>query len=231
MSSVARVAVEKFSNLVLGNELAAKLLLIGRQLIIHLIYELAGPDVLFGRSMAIEAPLHVKCRGLGNERHLVHASVAARASNAFIDMNAVIEINKPGQIMDAVPRDGLSRPVTRADRLEHRAVNPDLGVTAHAGVCRRNPGKRTRLDRCMTVPAVNAELAGVVLMAKLDRLFSRYTYVRGVPGAFEGHNQPDPSSCQQEDHSEADQSNRIRRTRKYLGHLSPVPLPALTPPA
>ena len=83
----------------------------------------------------------------------------------------------------------------------------------------------------MTVPAVNAELAGVVLMAKLDRLFSRYTYVRGVPGAFEGHNQPDPSSCQQEDHSEADQSNRIRRTRKYLGHLSPVPLPALTPPA
>jgi hypothetical protein len=68
-------------------------------------------------------------------------------------------------------------------------------------------------------------------MAELDGLFSRQADVGCVAGTLEGHDQADGTACQQEDDRNADESNRVRRTRKYLGHRSPVPLPALTPPA
>jgi hypothetical protein len=44
---------------------------------------------------------------------------------------------------------------------------------------------------------MDAELACVVLMAELDGLFARHPHIGGVPGAFEGHNEPNRAARQQ----------------------------------
>jgi len=61
---------------------------------IHVKYLISRPEYLFGLPMAVEAPLHQQGVGLKNQRHLVNFSVTRRAANAFIDMNAVIEIHE-----------------------------------------------------------------------------------------------------------------------------------------
>jgi len=43
--------------------------------------------------MALETPLHLKRCLLPHERHLVHLAVAGGAADAFIHVNAMIEIN------------------------------------------------------------------------------------------------------------------------------------------
>ena len=53
--------------------------------------------------MAIETPLHVKRLRLASKRHLIDAAVAGRTTDSFRDMDAVIEENVIGQIVDAVP--------------------------------------------------------------------------------------------------------------------------------
>ena len=116
--------------------------------------------------------------------------------------------------MHSVPGDGFSGPIARPHGLEHGAVDPDLRVAAHARVCRRDPGKSTGFNCRMTVAAVDPELTGMVLVAELDGLLSRHTHIGGVPGSFEAHNQADPAAYQQEDDSNADESNRVRRARE-----------------
>ena len=53
--------------------------------------------------MAIETPLHVKRLRFARERHLIDAAVACRATDAFGDVNAVVEIDVAGQIVDPIP--------------------------------------------------------------------------------------------------------------------------------
>src|SRR5256714_15207687 len=55
------------------------------------------------RAMAIQTPFHVQCVHPPGDRHLIDASVTSRAANSFGYVNAVIEINKVGQIMGADP--------------------------------------------------------------------------------------------------------------------------------
>ena len=68
----------------------------------------------------------------GNQRHLIDLPVALAAGDALVHMGAVIEIHKVRQVMDAVPRYGLSAEKAVPDGLEHRRVLPDLRVAGHA---------------------------------------------------------------------------------------------------
>ena len=65
----------------------------------------ARAKMFFRRAMTVEAPLHLKRPLLIHEWHLVDRPVAIVASDAFGDVNAVIEINKVRKLIDTRPLD------------------------------------------------------------------------------------------------------------------------------
>ena len=95
-------------------------------------HRFAWTDRLLGVAVAGEAPAHEERFPSGNQRHLIDLPVALTAGDALIYMGTVIEIHKVRQVMDAVPRQGLSAKKAVSDGLEHGRVLPDLRVTGHA---------------------------------------------------------------------------------------------------
>src|SRR6188508_2729888 len=61
------------------------------------------PDELFGGSMTTDAPLHLERPLLLHQRHLIDPAVAALAAHALLHVNAVIEIDKIGQVVHPNP--------------------------------------------------------------------------------------------------------------------------------
>lgn len=130
------------------------------------------PDKVFGRAVASDTPFHLERVFLKNNRHIIDLSVARRATDALGDMDTMVEIHVFRQFMNSFPFDRLIVAKTCSDRLQIRAVGPDLAVAVHAGLGRRHPGGCGRLDRLMTISAVNAVVAYVVLMTELHRLLN-----------------------------------------------------------
>jgi hypothetical protein len=85
-------------------------------------------------------------------------------------MDTVIEINKLGQVVDALPLNRFVLAKARSNGLEIWTVVPQLTVTVHAGLRWRHAGGRCRFNRCVTVAAIYAVVAYVMLVAELDRL-------------------------------------------------------------
>lgn len=131
------------------------------------------PDEHLRLPVTLKAPLHLKRGGLISEGHEINSAMTSRAPHALIYVNAVIEKDEVGQIVNPNPFDGLAAAPALADRLEVRAVRPNLGVAIHAGLGRGDTRKREFLNRGVTVAAVNAVVTDVVLMAELNRLFAR----------------------------------------------------------
>src|SRR5947207_13220137 len=98
------------------------------------------------RAMAIQTPFHVQRVHPPSDRHLIDATVTSRAANSFGYVNAVIEINVIGQIMDAVP---FQRRVCRQalrHRREERGVVENLRMPGHASFARGHAGETGFLD-------------------------------------------------------------------------------------
>ena len=93
----------------------------------------ARANKIFRRAMAIETPFHIKRVRLPGQRHLIKLAVAGRATDAVIDMDAVIEEDKVGRVVDAVPAQRLIVRQALAYRRQHRRVLPDLRMARHAG--------------------------------------------------------------------------------------------------
>jgi len=151
----------------------------------------ARSDEALRLAMTLDAPLHVERRDLICKRHQINSPVTSRATDSFVHVNAVIEINEVGQIVDARPLDRLSSAPALTNRLEVRAIGPDLRVTVHAGLRRRNARVGELLDRCMTITAIDSVIADVMLVAKLNRLLSRKKSLSVVRGPIELEKKPD----------------------------------------
>src|SRR5262245_19624575 len=121
---------------------------------IHIEDLIARPDALGRVAMTIQTPFHVQRRDVPHQRHLIHATVAGRTADAFVDVNTVVEIDEVGQVVYARPYDRLAGPEALAHRLQKRAVGEKLRVAIHTGRGRREAGERRGLDRRMAVPAV-----------------------------------------------------------------------------
>ena len=106
-------------------------------------------------------------------RHLIHAPVAGRTANAFLHVNAVIEKNEIGQLIDALPMEWLLRRETLPDRREHGRLRPNLRMTGHAGFGRRHAGECGFFDGRMAITAIDAEPGNVMLMAERHWLRDR----------------------------------------------------------
>lgn len=84
------------------------------------------------RAMTLETPFHLqRCRLIRN-RHLVDASVTGGAANAFVYVNAVVEIRVVGQVVYTNPLDWFPCAKARPHGLQIRTFSPDLFVTIHA---------------------------------------------------------------------------------------------------
>ena len=66
------------------------------------------PHVLLGCAVAVEAPLHLQRLRLP-ERHLVDAPVAGGAADALVHVDAVVEVDEVGQVVDLDPLDRRRR--------------------------------------------------------------------------------------------------------------------------
>ena len=91
--------------------------------------------------MAIQTPFHMEGFGFPHEGHSVNPTVTGFATDAFVDVNAVVEIDEIRNIVYPRP---LDRPIlTKACPygLERRTVRPHLLVTIHADLCWRNSGE------------------------------------------------------------------------------------------
>jgi len=93
-------------------------------------------------TVTIKAELHVQALRLPHKGHLVYLAVAAHAANSLTHMNAMIEIDEVGDVMNAVPVEGLAGFEALPDGFEYGAVLKKDGMAVHTGLGRWNPCKR-----------------------------------------------------------------------------------------
>src|SRR5258708_35469952 len=96
--------------------------------------------------------------------------MTGRAPDALCNMNAVVKICVFRQVVNTLPFHRLVIAEAGSDRFEIRAVGPYLAVTVHAGLRWRHARSRCRFDRLVAIPAVDAVVADMMLMAELDWL-------------------------------------------------------------
>ena len=84
--------------------------------------------------MTIETPFHVKRVHLEHQGHLVHTAVTAGAANAFPDVDAVVEIDKIGEVMYAGPSQRLPGLQAGTHGFQHFRIGPQLRMTPHTNV-------------------------------------------------------------------------------------------------
>ena len=168
--------------------------------------------------MTFEAPFHLQRLGLVDHRHLIDAAVTRRTTNAFVHVNAVVEIDVVGKIVNPSPFERLAGAEAGAHRLEIGAIRPDLFVTVHADRSRGNTRRRGCLNRCVAITAINAIIADVVFMAELNRLLN-FNRLTRVPGRTANRGRNPEGRYQNEDRSE-DRGLRqsVRTVVKNLWH-------------
>jgi len=141
--------------------------LIARGLLVpHVENLIAGSQIFCRIAMAIQTPLHLQRGVIEHERHTVDRAMAGIAADALVDVYAVIEINEIGQIVSPRPYQRFASAKTFAHGFEQWGAQPDLRMTIHAGFSGRNSGKRGIFHRRMTVAAVDAQSANMVLVAE-----------------------------------------------------------------
>ena len=133
-------------DVVLPNELFAERFLIRRRGIMHVEDIVLRAQESVWLPVAIETPPHVELSRFPRERHLVYLTVASRATDALVQMNAVVEIDVIRQIVHARPFERTAGLPTVANWLQNRRVFPNLRVARHAGLRRRKAGKCRILD-------------------------------------------------------------------------------------
>lgn len=171
------------TNLILGDQICPERILIGESaaihtdgvgrrgwLVAHVENLVARAEILARMAMASQAPLHLQGFRLVHQGHLVDRAVAGVAADALGDVNAVIEINEVGELVDAGPLQRFAGAVAGANGLKELGVGPDLRVAVHARLGRRDSGEAGGLDRGVTVAAVDAESGDMMLMAERDGL-------------------------------------------------------------
>ena len=123
--------------------------------------------------MTLQTPLHLQRCRLISQRHQIDSPMTGRTSHAFVHVNAVIEIDEVGQVINTLPLDRLACAPALANRFEIRTVSPDLRMAVHTSLGRWDSSKRELLDGSMAVAAIDSVIADVMLVTELDRLLAR----------------------------------------------------------
>ena len=108
--------------------------LIRRWLPRRIIYFGLGAQKLLRIAVTIETPAHVQRLRLVDNRHGGEIAVARRATYTLGYVDAVIEVDKLGHVVNLVPLHCYIRRITVADEFELGALGQHLRVTTHAGL-------------------------------------------------------------------------------------------------
>src|SRR5436190_14951750 len=122
----------KLLDFVFLNQLSSERELIRGWRVIHAEDGLTRTHKAFRRAMTFETPVHVKCVLAPHQWHLVHTAVTRRTADSFMNVNAVVEVNEAGQVVNARPLNRTIRAEALAHRRQHWTVGPDLRVAVHA---------------------------------------------------------------------------------------------------
>jgi len=144
--------------------------------------------------------------------------VAGVAADALRDVNAVIEINEIGKLIDAGPLEGLAGTIAGADWFEQLGVGPDLRVAVHASAGWRNAGETGSFHRRMTIAAVDAEPGDVMLMAERNGLRLAHARISDIGRALDFVRDPAQSSYDEDCAKYRGARQCIRAAMKDLRH-------------
>ena len=95
-------------------------------------------DIFFGTqmrgwiAMAGEAPAHVERLSFPCERHVADRTMTFGASDAFCDVDAVVEVDIVRECVDSGPADRLVLRQALPVMTQHRRIGPDLRMAGHA---------------------------------------------------------------------------------------------------
>ena len=90
--------------------------------------------------MTIQAPFHRQWLVAPGQRHCAHVSVTAKATDAFVDMDAVIEVDVVRQVVNTIPTQRLTISKTIPHWSQHGRLIPEFAMTVHANLGRRQTG-------------------------------------------------------------------------------------------
>src|SRR5262249_30979368 len=139
--AMTRGATRQLLDLVFLDQAPSELALVRWRLVVDTEDRVARAHVLLRIPVTVEAPFHLKRLRLPHERHPIDRAMTRRTADAFVDMDAVVEVHEVRQIVHAGPLNRLARSEARAHRLEVRTVRKNLRVAVHARLRRWNPGE------------------------------------------------------------------------------------------
>src|SRR5687767_8776807 len=216
--SMARRAGGEALDAVLLHQPRAQFLLRDGRSVAHCENLATRPDELLRRAMTGETPVHLQRILLEHQRHFVDAAVTRLAAHSLLYVDAVIEIDEIGKIMDANPVQRRVVAEAGADRFEDRAVRPQLRVAVHARLGWRNSRERGRFHRRVTVPAIDPIVPDVMRVAELEGLLDGFAGAGHVRRAPEDHDEPDDAARQEKYAGNTDFGEGVGAAMKDLGH-------------
>jgi hypothetical protein len=205
-------------DLVFGHEPASLLELVRRRSPFHVEDLITRPDKLLRFPVASDTPLHLKRIDLPDRRHEIDPAVAGRATNTLFHVDAVIEIDKVGEVMNTRPLERLIVLPACTNRLEISARRKQLRVAIHARLGRRQACARCNLDRRMTVTAIETIITYVMFVGELDRLLSRHERTRHIRGSVYLGCSPKDRPNQKEWPENAEPGERVSAAVEDLRH-------------
>src|SRR6266849_1757636 len=138
-------------------------------------------------------------------------------------MNAVIEIGEIRQTVNFDPLNGFIAAIALANGLEVGRIIEKHRMAVHAGLRGRNAGNSGSFHAGMTVAAVDAVVADVMLVAELHRLLTGNVLPRHVGRARHREHGYKRHSDQKERRKHTETRDEIRAAMKNLGHVCSAP--------
>ena len=126
--------------------------------------------MIFGGTMAIQAPRHALGLVLVDNLHFIDGAVATVAAHATVHVNSVVKIGVVRNLVNANPVDRLARLPTLTHWGQLRTIRLDLGMAGHASLSGRHIRVRGDLDEAMTIPTIHPELLYVDDVREWDGL-------------------------------------------------------------
>jgi hypothetical protein len=176
------------------------------------------PDELLWVPMTFETPLHIQRSDLIGQRHQIDPPVTGRTTDAFVHVNAVIEIDEVWKVVHSRPLDRLAGAPAFANRFEIRTVRPDLGMAIHASLSWRNARISKSLNGGMTIAAIDSVVSDVMFVAELNGLFAREISLGVVRGPVEFEQKPNDYRDEEDRAEDADFRYEVGASMKDLAH-------------
>ena len=155
--------------------------------------------------------------------------MARRATHAFADVNAVIEIHKIRETVHPHPIDRLIGAIALANRLQVTHIVKQHRVAIHAGFCRWNAGGRRVLYPRVTIAAIDAIVADVMLVAELHGLLARLILVGQIWRTCGSQNSRERQSHQEKRRENTEAGDEVCAAVENLCHFNVCTLAASAP--